>query len=284
MKTTQRILLMSLFLFCGLPLSYSQQAPTVTIKAYQLIQADGSARYKYRIVNGSTKPIVGFAIGSDYYHGVSELVEPPIGWTFDTGLAGGSVTSPQSWNAILITTEESPYLEIEWRNTGTADIAPGRMAEGFSVVTQQPDVHYLKGNWTVFFADSTIESSLLVQDDNPNATDTTPPSITVSLTPNSIWPPNGVMHTINANISVHDDVDPNPMVKLVSITCNEDLGTADIVGANIGTDSRSFALRATRLGTDKVGRIYLVTYSATDYAGNTATATATVTVPHDKGN
>ena len=41
-------------------------------------------------------------------------------------------------------------------------------------------------------------------------------------------------------------------------------------------------LRAEREGKNKAGRIYTVTYSATDASGNKTTASATVTVPHDE--
>ena len=42
-------------------------------------------------------------------------------------------------------------------------------------------------------------------------------------------------------------------------------------------------LRAERSGKGN-GRIYLITYSATDSSGNTSFAEATVIVPHDQGN
>src|SRR6266436_6108914 len=179
MKTNQLVLLTCLFLVLALCSGFAQQAPTVTIKAYQLNQPDGTARYEYRVINGGANRIVGFAIGSDYYHGVSELQVSPNGWNFDTGLALGSSVSPTSWHPTLVTTEESPFMELEWRNDGTADILAGQTATGFSIVTSQPDSYYLKGHWTVFFSDSTIESALLVLDDNPAPIDTTPPNITV---------------------------------------------------------------------------------------------------------
>ena len=91
------------------------------------------------------------------------------------------------------------------------------------------------------------------------------------------------MYTVTATVSVHDDQTLNPTVKLVSITCSEPLEPGD-VAAMFGVDSRTFSVRSTRLGQDKTGRIYTVTYSATDAAGNTSTATATVTVPHDQRN
>lgn len=281
MKINHFVVLTCCFLMLAVCGSVAQQAPTVTVKAHQVSQPDGTVLYQYRVINGGTKRIVALRIGYDYYHGVPELDELPVGWDPDAGNPG-VIGAPASWRGRVITTEESQYFEVQWRNDRTADIFGGQTADDFSVVTPKADTHYLNGHWTVIFGDSTIESALLVPDDNPASGDTTPPSITVALTPNSLWPPNGRMLAITANISVHDDVDPNPVVKLVSITCNEQLGDGDISGAGIGMDSRSFSLRATRLGTDKVGRIYTITYSATDFSGNTAAATATVSVPHDQ--
>jgi hypothetical protein len=92
------------------------------------------------------------------------------------------------------------------------------------------------------------------------------------------------MIPVTATISVSDVCDPNPVVTLESITSNEPLGAGDTQNALFGTDDRSFSLRADRAGTSQDGRIYTVTYKATDACGNEATASATVTVPHDQGN
>jgi hypothetical protein len=119
--------------------------------------------------------------------------------------------------------------------------------------------------------------------------DTTPPNLLVSLSPNSLWPPNHKMVDITANITVTDACDAHPTVKLLSISSNEPANSTgdgntspDISGATFGTDDRSFQLRAERKGNGN-GRIYTVTYSAQDASGNTAQKIATVTVAHDQG-
>src|SRR5262249_38427406 len=118
--------------------------------------------------------------------------------------------------------------------------------------------------------------------------DTTPPDLQVSVSPSVLWPPDHEMKLITATISVHDNLDPNPVVEFVSITANEPVNgrgdgntDPDIDGALFGTDDREFLLRAERSGTE-TGRIYTITYRARDAAGNTTTATATVTVPHNQ--
>ncbi len=90
------------------------------------------------------------------------------------------------------------------------------------------------------------------------------------------------MTPITATISVSDDQDSQPEVRLVSITHNEASDAApDVADASFGTDDRSFSLRAARLGRSRLGRVYKVVYSATDWLGNTSFAKAYITVPHD---
>ena len=126
-------------------------------------------------------------------------------------------------------------------------------------------------------------SSQLIAETGPRPNlDTIPPQLTLSLTPDVLWPPNKRMQTVKANISAKDNVDPNPQIKLLSIICNECLDPSeDIYGAEIGTDDRSFSLRSDRIGKRKEGRTYTVRYSATDASGNTSTAEGIVSVPHD---
>jgi len=118
--------------------------------------------------------------------------------------------------------------------------------------------------------------------------DSTPPSLNVSVSPSVLWPPNHKMNNITATVTASDTCDASPTIELTSVTSNEPdnvLGDGDrandIQGAAVGVDDRSFRLRAERSGTG-VGRIYTVTYTATDAAGNASTKSATVTVPHDQ--
>jgi sialidase-1 len=52
----------------------------------------------------------------------------------------------------------------------------------------------------------------------------------------------------------------------------------DVQGAEIGTDDRTFSLRAER-GERGAERAYTITYRATDRSGNTTDTSATVVVP-----
>ena len=123
--------------------------------------------------------------------------------------------------------------------------------------------------------------------------DTTPPEVSMSVGKGSLWPPNHKMVLITSTMTVTDNCDADPEVGL-QITMNEgeetntyDPGYDATVGDGHTTDdiqvdeNGNIYLRAERSGTG-TGRIYTITYIATDASGNMSSATATVTVPHNQ--
>ena len=111
-----------------------------------------------------------------------------------------------------------------------------------------------------------------------------PPTLACSASPKSLWPPNHKM----VNIAVSVTMSNLSGFKLISVTSNEpDNGpgdgntTNDIQGWAIGTPDTNGQLRAERSGTGN-GRIYTLTYTGQDGVGNSASCSATVTVPHDQ--
>ncbi len=120
--------------------------------------------------------------------------------------------------------------------------------------------------------------------------DAEPPTLQLSVTPQMLWPADHEMVAVAVTVNVTDDTDPAPRVELVSVTSNEPddavgLGdgttTGDIEEATIGTDDRAVLLRAERDG-NKSGRVYMLTYRATDAAGHAIERTVQVLVPHDR--
>jgi hypothetical protein len=113
--------------------------------------------------------------------------------------------------------------------------------------------------------------------------DTTPPTVGCSATPNMLWPPNNRLVAVTVALTASDPGTTDAVtVTLVSVTSNESGTADDIQGWVIGTDDRGGQLRAERAGGGN-GRVYTLTYRATDIAGNSANGTCTVTVPHDRG-
>ncbi|WP_339147997.1 MULTISPECIES: S8 family serine peptidase [unclassified Sutcliffiella] len=112
--------------------------------------------------------------------------------------------------------------------------------------------------------------------------DKTAPKLSVKVDKEKLFPPNNKLETIKATLDYSDAHSGIASVTLKSITINEQAPEADIQGASFGTEDTEFQVRASRNGNGK-GRVYTITYLATDNAGNTVEATATVTVPHDNG-
>ena len=118
------------------------------------------------------------------------------------------------------------------------------------------------------------------------AIDTTAPRLSVVLAPDTIWPPSHHMVEITATVTVSDDC-TTPSVVLTSLSSDEPddapgVGDGKTTGdIQPGTDDFHFSLRAERAGTGN-GRVYTAVYTATDEAGNVATETVCVVVPHDR--
>jgi hypothetical protein len=207
---------------------------------------------------------------------------------------GGIYTSPPGWSGDISNYEETTNFSVDWNvDLNGVKISPAILPGqtfGFSVTVPthadprspytMSDPAYLNGHFTVGFNDNEkpgTYTGVIVP------IDTTPPTLSVTLSPATLWPPNNKLVPVTATITVKDDYDSEPEIKLESITANETLAADDIQDAQFFTDDRSFSLAAKRAGTNLAGRIYTVTYSATDASGNKATASATVIVPHDQG-
>lgn len=122
--------------------------------------------------------------------------------------------------------------------------------------------------------------------------DTTAPTLNVVLDKAILWSPNHKLVEIIASTQEADVLSGLESVVLTSITSNEldydpssvdDDVVNDIQEAAFGENDTNFLLRSERSG-EGTGRVYTITYTVTDNAGNQTTATVIVEVPHDKGN
>ncbi|MFK7693150.1 Ig-like domain-containing protein [Paenibacillus sp. HJGM_3] len=118
--------------------------------------------------------------------------------------------------------------------------------------------------------------------------DTSAPVVQVTVDQPVLWSPNHKLVDIVATVSANDGTAGIASIVLTSITSSDpDNGTGDgdtandVQGAEFGTNDMSFSLRAERSGKNPAGRVYTITYTITDTAGNVTTATATVSVNHD---
>jgi cysteine-rich repeat protein len=120
--------------------------------------------------------------------------------------------------------------------------------------------------------------------------DEAPPTISVDVSPDMLWPPNHRMVDIAATVTAADTCGATTVV-LTDVASDEPdnaVGNGDgntdndIQEADLGTSDFALLLRAERDGSGD-GRTYTVTYTATDAAGNETSGAAVVEVPHDQG-
>jgi len=118
--------------------------------------------------------------------------------------------------------------------------------------------------------------------------DVSAPVLHLSVTPDYLWPPLHKFSEVTVTITVEDNCDTDPAISLVSIESNEPeanfIGNGDkgpdVEDAELDSDDRIFSLRAERgTANHATGRIYTITYEATDTSGNTGEAIVTVLVP-----
>jgi hypothetical protein len=115
--------------------------------------------------------------------------------------------------------------------------------------------------------------------------DTTPPVLTVSGLPTSLWPPNHQLHTLNPTVTATDAVDQDVDVALVITSSEADNGTGDgnTSGDFVIRSASDFDLRAERAGPGS-GRTYHLVWTATDDSGNASTFSQDLVIPHDQGH
>jgi hypothetical protein len=188
-----------------------------------------------------------------------------------------------------VTASGSGTLTYQWRKDGSdlSDVSGHISGSNTAALTISNATTADNGDYDVIVSGDcdTPDTS-----DAATLTVNAPPTISVSLSPTTLWPPNHGMSTINATVTTTGNCTycGGLSVQLVSITSSEadnGLGDGDtpndIQGASYGTNDTQFQLRRERAGSGP-GRTYTVTYRVTDCAGNTATAVRTVTCPHNQ--
>ncbi|HLP97967.1 MAG TPA: hypothetical protein VK149_05945 [Sideroxyarcus sp.] len=248
----------------------------------------GKVQYHYRVKNNGLYPISSVWIGhdtlndADYYNDVWELKTDISGMFVNKkypspdyfDIPAASVTSPPGWEVRRISLEETEEISINWlmADDYSQPVAPSQTMGGMSVTLDKMDMTYITSHATINFGGRSKKDEITVP---LQRLDITPPALTVTLNP-SIVRENDKLAPITATITVLDDYDPAPEIKLESIIASEPMENGDVKEVQLGTDDRQFQLKAE--SKTNAGRAYLVTYSATDGSGNRTTASATVSV------
>jgi len=279
------------------------QNPTITAPAGFTVGTDSNSCVATGVTLGT--PVTGdncsvLSVGNDA-PATFPLGPTTVTWTV-TDTHGHSATAPQVINVVDNT---PPSLNVPAGSSASANLScqaaipnvvAGSTASdncGSVTVTQSPAAGTLVGlgahTITVTATDTAGNHT-----DKPvtfTVVDTTAPVITLNGNVITLWPPDHTYHTVQVTDLVAmavDNCDAGVNLNSVYISQvtsdesedgNGDGNTShDIV---IAADCKSVQLRAERQGGNN-GRVYTITFKVRDASGNTATATAAVTVPESQ--
>jgi len=138
--------------------------------------------------------------------------------------------------------------------------------------------------WDSYYGWGLVNAALTVpnEEDPPvsetDEIDKTPPSVSITASPNLLWPPDHTMIDVTID-GLADDGPDGSGLKSAQIKVEDEYGEVELTVAGFST---TVQLEAWRDAHDHDGRVYTISITATDYAGNMSTAETTVTVPHDQ--
>jgi hypothetical protein len=261
----------------------TNQAVNVTIT----YPSDATVR-EFKLGDGEWTPYTGtvqvasdttvYARGKDTVGNVSNLTSIVVSNiytivpTTNVVMLPASPDGKNSW----YTTDVSLTLAVNPGSYGGAVTTEYQVNGGAWTATAGEALTFTEGVYTVGFRSrdeaGNVEQTKTIQ----FKVDKTAPTFSVALDKSTIWPPNHTMVPVIATLSATDAGAGIESVVLTSITSDKpDSGLGDI-HADFGTPSTTFSVRAEK------DRVYTVTFTATDKAGNKTVKTATVTVPHDQ--
>jgi len=206
--------------------------------------------------------------------------------------------------SINIVDTDAPTITLNGPNPMTVECPAGFVDPGASasddcagdltsaiIVTGSVDTSVV-GSYVLTYSVSDGTHTVSV-DRTVNVVDTTDPVITLNGQAPSMWPPNHKYETFQVT----------DFVTSVTDSCGTSLGVGDVIISKvtsdefengegdgstlndmvIAADCRSVQLRAERVGGGN-GRVYTITFGVVDASGNSATATAKVTVRKSQGS
>ena len=203
------------------------------------------------------------------------------GYTDLEGLYGGEEAYSYVFDGQL------GYLDYALANDDLLDEVTG--AATWHINADEPDILDYDTTFKQPAQDALYEANAYrASDHDPvvvglNVCDEIAPTLSVSVSPDTLWPPNHKYVTVTATVTASDNFDQSPTITLIDVTSSEadnGLGDGDKPNDIVIIDTYHVDLRAERAGNGN-GRIYTLTYQVTDGCGNSTIATTTVTVPHN---
>jgi hypothetical protein len=279
-STSLAVAASAVFFLASSSAAHADTGPTVYVGVYAQHATD-KVIYYYRVTNNTQQTISAVSIGlnrtydGSANHDTYELIELPSGWNSKFGIPTTSSNAPSGWKVTVaapVQDAETHALTWEPINEKMPKLLPGETLTKLSIAVDKAEAAYMTGHALITFADGSEESLSVPL----GRLDRSPPRFSVTLSPEKALVQQNKYVPVNVSFSIKDDYDRMPEIRLESITANEPLQEDDIRDAAIGLDDRYLKLRSS--SNNPAGRIYTITYSATDASGNKSIASGTVTV------
>ncbi len=194
--------------------------------------------------------------------------------TFSISWSGTDAVGEIESYAILVSEDGGTFVPFLQKTSRTSATFTGSLGETYSFLCIATDT---AGNVEVQAPVAETATKLLA--------DTTPPTITISASSPTLWPPNGslVPEVISGRMTdALSGVDPTTAEYRVVDEYGVVEPRGQIAVTPDGTYSFTIMLEATRRGQDLDGRQYVITVAVSDKKGNSASSSTRVTVPHDQ--
>jgi hypothetical protein len=199
-----------------------------------------------------------------------------------SGACFGACTTP---NAVPVAKAKNVTVFADDTCSANASIDDGSSdADGDPLtITQSPPGPYPLGTTPVILTVTDPKGATSQADGTVTVVDNEPPSVSnFSLSAPPLWPPNHRMVDVTVNYELSENCDSASCV--LSVTSNEpenELGDGNTDHDWEIVDAHHVRVRAERSG-NVDGRVYTVTLTCTDAAGNKTLRTGTLTVPHSR--
>lgn len=168
--------------------------------------------------------------------------------------------------------------------SGANDIRPSTLSSVAEITVPRAyqSSEYLSASGRVYLLNNfprNPDGSFVISADIPfTRIDTTSPTLSVTMSPSVIHPSQlGQNIPITANVTVQDDYDPAPAIKLVDIQAVGGLNVQDIQGVTLNSDDRSYTIVPSGI-LNGLAQMYLFYFEATDASGNDQTFVGSISV------
>jgi Concanavalin A-like lectin/glucanases superfamily/Chitobiase/beta-hexosaminidase C-terminal domain/Glucodextranase, domain B/Bacterial Ig-like domain len=225
-----------------------------------------------QVVNFTEEKTYGIVVTATNEVGISASVQRNVIYDITPpALSIDPVTSPTTQSSLSVSGTREAGAAV---TVTSATVTVGEVLYP-TTTTWQADISGMREGENVITAASADAAGNAVTATATIVLATVLPQITITATPDVIWPPNHKM----VLVTIAGGVDANGSdIKSVSISVSDEYGKYEYNNLTFGS---TVMLEAWRNENDTDGRKYTITVVVTDRGGITTAKTATVTVPHE---